>query len=174
MISEFGGRQSWNAHAKSRAAAALCLMSPGIPMIWQGEEFAQDGWFDDNYDHAVEWPYERDTDGSRMKNLYQDATKTRWDHEALRRGSLAWTHEDHNNKVLAFRRDWAEQHVLVAVDFGSQNFGNHSYGVPVGYGRAVDADTLQPGYPVWWLGRCWQRVLRTSHPRRWQDLYQPP
>ena len=142
LISEFGGRQSWNAHAKSRAAAALLLMSPGIPMIWQGEEFAQDGWFDDNYDHAVNWSYERDTDGSRMKNLYQDATKARWDHEALRLGSLTWTHEDQNNKVLAFRRDWAEQHVLVVVNFGSHNFDNHSYGVPSRYGRAVDADSL--------------------------------
>ena len=91
LVSEFGGRGHWEARAKARAAAALMLMSPGIPMIWQGEEFAQDGWFNDNFDHAVNWTYEHDPDGSRMLALYRDATKTRWSHEALRRGSLIWT-----------------------------------------------------------------------------------
>lgn len=132
LVSEFGGRRNWNAHAKSRAAAAVCLMSPGIPMIFQGEELAQDGWFDDNYDHAVDWAYEHDSDGARMRNLYQDATKVRWDHEALRRGTLVWSHEDHQNKVLAYRRDWQGQHVLVVVNFSPDNFGGHSYGVQPG------------------------------------------
>jgi len=132
LVKEFGGRGDWSAHAKSRAAAALMFMSPGIPLLFQGEEFAQDEWFDDNYDHAVEWRYERDADGSRMKALYQDATKLRWESDALRSGSLAWTHEDNNNKVLAFRRDWGDQHLLVVVNFGATNFENHSYGVRTG------------------------------------------
>ena len=34
--------------------------------------------------------------------------------------------------MLAFRRDWGDQHLLVVVHFGSQNFGNHSYGVSPG------------------------------------------
>jgi 1,4-alpha-glucan branching enzyme len=132
LVSEFGGRGNWNSLAKSRAAAALVFMSPGIPMMFQGEEFANDIWFDDNKDHAPDWKYERDTDGSRMKALYQDATKIRWDHEALRRGSLAWTHEDRTNKVLAFRRDWGNEHILVAVNFGPTNFENHGYGLRPG------------------------------------------
>jgi 1,4-alpha-glucan branching enzyme len=132
LVTEFGGRHNWDARAKSRAMAAISLMSPGIPMIWQGEEFAQDGDFDDNYDHAVNWAYEHDADGSRMKALYQDCRKNRWDHDVLRLGSLTWTHEDHNNKVLAFRRDWGDQHILVVINFSSQNFGNHSYKVRSG------------------------------------------
>jgi 1,4-alpha-glucan branching enzyme len=50
----------------------------------------------------------------------------------LRLGSLDWTHEDQNNKVLAFRRDLGDEHVLVVVNFGSNNFENHSYGVRPG------------------------------------------
>lgn len=132
LITEFGGRNNWYAHAKSRAAAAICLLSPGIPMIWQGEEFAQDGWFDDNWDHAVNWAYERDSDGTKMRALYQHTTKLRWDSEAIRRGSLAWTHDDETNKVIAFRRDWGDDHVLVVINFSPTNFTNHSYGVRSG------------------------------------------
>jgi 1,4-alpha-glucan branching enzyme len=132
LVSEFGGRGNWDARAKARAAAALLFMSPGIPMIWQGEEFAQDDWFNDNRDQAVDWRYERDTDGSRMLNLYRDAARTRWGYEVLRKGSLAWTHEDSNNKVLGFRRDWNNESVLVIVNFGPRNFENRSYGVRTG------------------------------------------
>lgn len=132
LISEFGGRSSWYAHAKSRASAAASLLSPGIPMIWQGEEFAQDGWFDDNFDHAVDWEYERDADGTKMKALYQHTTQLRWDSDAIRRGSLAWTHEDTTNAVIAFRRDWGDDHILVVINFGPTNFTNHSYGVAAG------------------------------------------
>jgi len=132
LIDEFGGRGNWDSRAKSRVAAALMLMSPGIPMIFQGEEFAQDGWFTDDRDHAVNWVYEHDPDGSRMKAMYQQATRVRWTQNGLRRGSLVWTHEDHNNKVLAFRRDWENQNILVVTNFGSHTFENHSYGVATG------------------------------------------
>jgi 1,4-alpha-glucan branching enzyme len=132
LVEEFGGRSNWDARAKARAMAALMFMLPGIPMMWQGEEFAQDGWFNDNRDHAVNWSYEHDADGSQMKVLYQDAIQRRRDLDALRRGSLDWTHEDQNNKVLAFRRDWGDQHVLVVVNFSAKNFTDHSYGVYAG------------------------------------------
>jgi 1,4-alpha-glucan branching enzyme len=131
LISEFGGRDNWDARAKARAMAALMFLSPGIPMIWQGEEFAQDSWFNDDFDHAVNWKYETDTIGARMKNLYRDAAGARWNQEALRFGSLVWTHED-PNKVLAFRRDWNGQRILVIVNFGSTDWTDHSYGVGTG------------------------------------------
>jgi len=128
LPTEFGGRGSWDARAKARGMAALLFMSPGIPMIFQGEEFAQDDWFTDDLAHAVNWSYERDDDGSRMKALYRDAIKSRWDNEVLRLGSLSWTHEDQTNKVVAFRRDWGDQHILVVVNFGATSFDQHSYG----------------------------------------------
>jgi 1,4-alpha-glucan branching enzyme len=132
LVSEFGGRGSWDARAKARAAAALMLMSPGIPMFFQGEEFAQDGWFNDKRDQAVNWSYEHDFEGSKMLKLYQDATSVRWHHNTLRNGSLTWTHEDDTNKVLAFRRDWGDQSILVVVNFGANSFGGHDCGVSTG------------------------------------------
>jgi 1,4-alpha-glucan branching enzyme len=132
LVSEFGGRGDWDARAKARAAAALMLMTPGIPMIFQGEEFAQDGWFTDNRDNAVNWSYQHDFDGSMMLTLYRDATNARWQHDTLRSGSLAWTHEDQNNKVLAFRRDWGHESILVVTNFGANIFSAHDYGVSTG------------------------------------------
>jgi 1,4-alpha-glucan branching enzyme len=132
LVSDFGGRNSWDARAKARTMAAVLYLSPGIPMTFQGEEFAQDSWFNDDFDHAVDWRYETDTFGSQMKNLYRDASRLRWTIDALRFGSLDWTHED-ANRVLAFRRDWGSQKVLIVLNFGATDWvNNHGYGVETG------------------------------------------
>ena len=39
---------SWFAQKRTTLAAALVLTSPGIPMLFQGQEFLEDGWFQDS------------------------------------------------------------------------------------------------------------------------------
>ena len=41
------------AHNKAMIAAALVLTTCGIPMLFQGQEFKQHGWFSD--DHDIDW-----------------------------------------------------------------------------------------------------------------------
>jgi 1,4-alpha-glucan branching enzyme len=67
-----------------------------------------------------------------MLALYRDATRARWAHEVLRKGSLIWTHEDNNNKVLGFRRDFLGKSILVIVNLGATSFTDHSYAVGTG------------------------------------------
>ncbi len=133
LATEFGGRGDWDARAKARVAGALMLATPGIPMLFEGEEFLQDTYFKDDYDHAVNWAYEADTVGSQMEQMYKDAISARWMNEALRSPGFAWTHQDDNNKVIAFRR-WSSSGnvVLVVVNLSGQSFSNHSYGVTTG------------------------------------------
>jgi len=39
---------SWCAQKRTTLAAALVLTAPGIPMLFQGQEFLEDGWFQDS------------------------------------------------------------------------------------------------------------------------------
>ena len=39
---------SWFAQKRTTLAAALVLTAPGIPMLFQGQEFLEDGWFQDS------------------------------------------------------------------------------------------------------------------------------
>jgi len=131
-ISQFGGRANWDARAKARAFGALLLMSPGIPMLFEGEEFLQDSYFHNDWDHAVNWSYEHDTYGSQTKAMYKAAIQTRWLNPALRSATCNFVHQDNNNKVLAFKRYSGYNVVLVVVNFSGVSFGNHSYGVSTG------------------------------------------
>ncbi|MEO5371454.1 MAG: alpha-amylase family glycosyl hydrolase [Magnetococcus sp. DMHC-1] len=137
LVSQFGSRASWDARAKCRLIGSLQFFVPGIPMMWQGEEFFQDGVFDDYplYDHAVNWQYQMDAPGLQMQKMYKDAIQVRQYHTALQYGHLTWTHYKDPNGVLAFlRRDPVNgQVVLVVVNFsGTDWINNHSYGVGVG------------------------------------------
>ena len=64
--------------------------------------------------------------------IFCNRSSARWRYNTLRNGSLSWTHEDHNNKVLAFRRDWGDQSILIVVNFGANSFGAHDYGISTG------------------------------------------
>ncbi|CAK8717032.1 1,4-alpha-glucan branching enzyme [Candidatus Electrothrix laxa] len=135
LISDFGGRDNWDARAKRRLMSALQFFIPGIPMIWQGEEFLQDGHFHDNYEQAVNWQYQTDPFGSQMQKMYQDASAVRNSFTALRYGDLIWVHARDTNRVLAFiRKDPVNgQILLVVVNLGGTNWApNHSYGIQTG------------------------------------------
>ena len=57
------------------------------------------------------------------------ANRTRWDNPALRSDTLIITHQDTDNRVIAFKR-WADGNlVLSVVNLGHTNFRGHSYGV---------------------------------------------
>ncbi len=140
LISEFGGRHDWNARAKRRLMSSLQFFVPGIPMIWQGEEFLQDGHFHDNYENAVNWSYQTNALGSQMQKMYQDALTIRKNFLAFKYGDLIWAHAQDSNQVLAFlRKDPVTvQTLLVAVNFGDMDWThNHSYGINTGgiYGQ---------------------------------------
>src|SRR3954469_4576943 len=48
-----GNAGSWHSRKRSTLGAALVMTSPGIPMIFQGQEFLEDGWFKD--DRPLDW-----------------------------------------------------------------------------------------------------------------------
>ncbi len=136
FVQRFGGRTNWYARAKARMAWALNIAAEGTPMLFMGSECHQEGYWhdswDNNGDHRFDWSIAGDWMGMEMRYLVQAANQTRWNHVALRNGSLEVTHRD-TNGVIAFKR-WnnAGDVVLVVVNASDRSYTSASYGVATG------------------------------------------
>lgn len=145
LVDQLGGRDDWTARAKCRLAWALNVAMPGTPMLFMGTECLQAApqvawgyWHDGSDahgDHRFDWTMAGDVHGGRMRRLVGAANAVRWANPALRADSLTITHQDRDNQVLGFVRETGTNTVLVVVNLGGRNFGDHSYGVRTG-GRA--------------------------------------
>ena len=131
----FGGRNSWDSRAICRAFGALQFFVPGIPMIWQGEEFLQDRDFSqEDAWHSPQWSYQTDGVGSQMQKMYQDAVNVRKGYTSLRYGGLGWAHNITADKVIAFTRTDSVngQKTLVVANFSATTWANHSFALGTG------------------------------------------
>ena len=109
LVTEVDGEHPDSEWAKRRSlqAAALVLTSPGVPMIFQGQEFMEDGWFDDR--DSLDWEKCRRFDG--IRRAFADLMKLRRNLDGNTKG-LCGQHVDvfhlnHEAKVLAWNR-WDE------------------------------------------------------------------
>ncbi|MFN2142680.1 MAG: alpha-amylase family glycosyl hydrolase [Candidatus Promineifilaceae bacterium] len=92
------------ARQRSTLGAALVFTTPGIPMIFQGQEFLEDGWFDDH--DPLDWSKSEKHAG--ITSLFRDLIHLRRNTDGLTRGLTGQrvdiTHEDNENKLVAFHR----------------------------------------------------------------------
>ena len=124
---------SYYAKKRSTLGAGLVFTCPGIPMMFMGQEFLEDGSWDD-YD-SLDWS--KSTTYQGIEFLYTDLI-------GMRRNLLNVTtgltgknvnvfHVDNTNKVIAFHR-WlnggAGDDVVVVANFSSQSFGSYNIGMP--------------------------------------------
>ncbi len=109
LVSEIDPGNPSSVWARRRAlqAAGLVLTSPGVPMLFQGQEFLEDGWFDDR--EALDWEKARRFRGIRL--AYRDLIRMRRNLDGITRGltgqHVEVFHRDAENKVLAWHR-WHE------------------------------------------------------------------
>lgn len=96
-------RSVW-AQQASLMGAALTLTSPGIPMLFMGQEFLQDEWFRDNV--PLDWG-DLDSFGG-IATAYRDLIRLRRNEFGNTRGlqgqHIEVTHFDDEAKVLAYHR----------------------------------------------------------------------
>lgn len=117
-----GDAGSFFARKRAALGAALVFTAPGIPMIFQGQEFLEDGWFDDH--DPLDWRKAEDNRGTVA--LYRDLIALRRDLAGQTRGLTGQHIEilglDNERKLLAFRR-WAEggpgDDVVVVANFAN-------------------------------------------------------
>src|SRR6185503_13913688 len=99
--------KGWYAQKRSTLAAALVFTAPGIPMLFQGQEFLEGGWFRDTV--PVNWDQRDEFRG--LVRLYRDLIRLRLNRAQQSKGltgqhiHVSHVHDDMN--MLAFRR-WAD------------------------------------------------------------------
>lgn len=124
---------SWYAQKRTTLAAALVLTAPGVPMLFQGQEFLEDGWFQDSV--PLDW-HKSETFCGLVK-MYRDLIHLRLNQFGSTRGltgsGLNTYHENQADNVLAFHR-WHQSgpgdDVVVIVNLSHQAHPNYRLGFP--------------------------------------------
>ncbi len=128
-----GNAASWAAKKRSTLGASLVFTAPGVPMIFQGQEFLEDQRFDDR--DPLDW-HKVGLHGGIL-NLYRDLIRLRrnwFNHtRGLRGQHINVYHLNPQDKVLAFHR-WDQggtgDDVVVALNFTHRQFRNYRLGLP--------------------------------------------
>lgn len=128
-----GDAGNWFAKKRSTLGAVLTLTAPGIPMLFQGQEFLEDQMFDDQ--QPLDWSK---TDVYRgIVKMYTDLTQLRLNRTATTKGltgqGIEITHQDNEHKVFAYHR-WADggarDSVIVIINFSQQTLENYAVALP--------------------------------------------
>lgn len=128
-----GDPSGWHSQKRSTLAAGLVFTSPGIPMLFQGQEFLQGEWFRDNV--PLDW--DRNEQYQGIVRLYRDLIQLRLNAKGYSRGLCGqFTNIYHLNQadnILAFQR-W-DQHgpgddVVVVLNFSNAPRQNYDIGMP--------------------------------------------
>ena len=124
---------SWFAQKRSTLAAGLVFTAPGIPMLFQGQEFLQGDWFRD--DVPLDWDLNEEFRG--IVRIYRDLTLLRLNRSGYSRGLCGQFtnvfHVNEKEKIIAFQR-W-DQHgpgddVVIVLNFSITPKSNYVIGLP--------------------------------------------
>lgn len=111
----------------------MVFTSPGIPMIFQGQEVLEDGFFADG--DPVDWT--KLTTYAGIQTMYRDLIRLRrnWfdTTRGLRGQNLNVHHINDTNKVIAFHR-WENgglrDDVIVVANFANTSYTSYNIGFP--------------------------------------------
>jgi 1,4-alpha-glucan branching enzyme len=123
----------WHAQKRSTLAAAMVFTAPGIPMLFQGQEFLEGGWFRDTV--PVDWDQRQEFRG--IVRLYRDLIRLRLDRQGVSRGLCGQFsqvfHLNTQRNVMAFHR-WDRggpgDDVVVIANFSHQTQEDYIVGLP--------------------------------------------
>jgi 1,4-alpha-glucan branching enzyme len=130
-----GNAGSWFSKKRSTLGAALVCTAPGIPMLFQGQEFLEDRWFHD--DDPLDWGKLARYGG--IQQLYRDLIRLRrnWYNttRGLRGQGVNVHHVNDADKLIAFHR-WdtggPRDDVVVAVNMANRGYDSYTIGLPRG------------------------------------------
>lgn len=149
----------WAAQKRTTLAAALMLTSPGTPMLFQGQEFLEDGWFQD----SVPLDWHKSEEFSGLVRMYRDLIHLRLNHFDTTRGltgsGLNTFHQNQADNLIAYHR-WHQGGpgddviVIVNLSHNSRRIEAYQIGFPlmgtwrwrlnsdwIGYSRAFGNET---------------------------------
>ena len=125
--------ESWFAQKRTLLAAAIVLTSPGIPMLFQGQEFLEDGWFQD----SVPLDWHKSEEFSGLVRMYRDLIQLRLNRSLCTRGltgaGLNTFHQNQADNMLAYHR-WHQggpgDDTVVVVNLSHLPHENYMLGFP--------------------------------------------
>jgi 1,4-alpha-glucan branching enzyme len=128
-----GKVDSWFSKKRSTLGGALVLTSPGIPMIFEGQELLEDRWFQDKV--PIDWSRVEDEHG--ILGMHRDLIALRRNLSGVTRGlcgqNIHIYHFNDGAKTIAFHR-WDKQgptdSVVVVVNMMNQNHDDYVIGFP--------------------------------------------
>ena len=128
-----GNVGSWFSKKRSTLGAAIVLTSPGIPMIFQGQELLEDRWFQDKV--PIDWSRAESENG--ILGMYRDLIGLRRNLPGVTRGLCGQNthvyHFDDGAKLIVFHR-WDKggptDSVVVVVNMTNQNRDGYVIGFP--------------------------------------------
>ena len=128
-----GNAGSWFSRKRSTLGAALVFTAPGIPLIFQGQEFLEDRYFRDT--DPLDWAKLNTYSG--IHTLYRDLIRLRRnvinETRGLRGQHLNVHHVNDVDKAIAFHR-WDEggpgDDVVVVANFADRGYDSYTLGFP--------------------------------------------
>lgn len=128
-----GHAGSWASKKLSTLGAALVFTAPGIPMVFQGQEFLEDEWFRDI--DPIDWTKKERYSG--ILQLYRDLIRLRRNWYDTTRGlhgqHVHVHHVNDRDKVLAFHR-WEQggprDDVVVVANMADRKYSSYNIGLP--------------------------------------------
>jgi 1,4-alpha-glucan branching enzyme len=128
-----GHADSYFSKKRSTLGAALVFTAPGVPLLFQGQEFLEDQYFRD--DDPLDWSKLQTFAGVHL--LYRDLIRLRrnWFDQTrgLRGQHIHVHHVNQTDKVLAFHR-WQNggpgDDVVVVVNLANRGYPSYTLGFP--------------------------------------------
>ncbi|MCC3154671.1 alpha-amylase family glycosyl hydrolase [Hymenobacter sp. BT770] len=129
-----GDAAHWFPKKRATLGAALVLTAPGIPMLFQGQEFLADGAFSDA--EPLQW--ERVEEHGGLVHLYRDLIGLRRNLGGKTRGlggqHTNVFHVNNEAKLVAFARQAGEggpgDTTVVLANFANQGYDGYTIGLP--------------------------------------------
>lgn len=137
------------ARKRNLLASAIILTSPGIPMLFQGQEFNEGGSFNDW--QVLDWEKAEKFKGivEAHRHLIGLRRNSHGHTRGLTGQHIAVTHTDTNNQVLAYHR-WMDggpgDDVVVVANFSNRTLKNYHLPFPRGGSWQVRFNSSWRGY----------------------------
>ncbi|MCG9793227.1 alpha-amylase family glycosyl hydrolase [Flavobacterium algicola] len=130
---EPGNADSFFGKKRAILGLAITLTSPGIPMLFQGQEFIEDEYFQDS--EALDWKQQEKHVGiTRMvSDMIKIRTEYKSESEGLKGQYTKVIHFDDDNKVLAYARSTNEDFsnsTVVLLNLSNDSFEDFTFGIP--------------------------------------------
>lgn len=144
-----GGADGAYAKKKSTLAAITLMTAPGIPMIFQGQEFMTHSTF--SAENPLDWDSQATFSGiaSMYRDLIRMRNGTNQETVGLTGHQLETLHFNQENLVLAFSRthaDFGDQPVVVILNFSDKVYTDYRVGVTQGGTWQVRFNSGWQGY----------------------------